>query len=98
MNKKNIICHYATLNANSLVKSQSSNTQKEYIRYLRLQNFQILCLQETHASTPSIIDSLNILLQPTQSNWTKHVGIVSFSSDYDISIIDTSSSFSSDRI
>lgn len=79
------------------MKSQSPQTQKEYIRYLRLLNFNILCLQETHASTPSIIDSFNILFQPTQSSWTKHVGIISFSAEYDINIIDTSLSFASDR-
>ncbi|KAI8364549.1 hypothetical protein BD560DRAFT_164118 [Blakeslea trispora] len=54
-------------------------------------------LQETHASTPEIIDSLNMRLQPCQSFWTEHVGIVSFSLDYRISLIDTSAHFNLPR-
>ena len=93
---KNIMFKYASLNANGLVKTTQS-TPSSYLRFLRLQNFSILSLQETHASTPEIIESLNMRLQPCQSFWTEHVGIASFSLDYRITIIDTSTHFNSPR-
>ena len=95
--RNNILCQYASLNANSLIKSNSPQTQKEYIRYLRLQKYDIICFQESHASTPELIHSLDIHFQPKMSHWTPHVGIISFSSNFQISIIGTSSTFISPR-
>ena len=95
--RNNILCQYASLNANSLIKSNSPQTQKDYIRYLRLQKYDIICFQESHASTPELIHSLNIHFQPKVSHWTQHVGIISFSNNFQISIIDTSSTFISPR-
>ncbi|KAI9358469.1 hypothetical protein BD770DRAFT_294451, partial [Pilaira anomala] len=53
--------------------------------------------QETQAKTPEIVNSLNIHFQPQYSIWTKHVGIVSLSSDYQITTINTSHLFVEDR-
>lgn len=97
MIKKDINCHFASLNANSLIKSSNKQTQANYIRYLRLQNLDIICLQETHAGSTESIQSLNIHFQPNQAYWTKHVGIISFSQSYQISMVDTSEYYTSDR-
>jgi exonuclease III len=94
---KNIICQFTSLNACSLIKSNNRQTQTEYIRYLRLQNYDILCFQETQARTPELISSLNIHFQPQSSYWTKHVGIVSLSPFFQISNINTSHIFTDDR-
>ncbi|KAI8364596.1 Endonuclease/exonuclease/phosphatase, partial [Blakeslea trispora] len=97
MQPKQILCKLASLNANGLVKTTNNSTPSSYLRFLRLQDFSILCFQETHASTPATIDNLNIRLQPTHSFWTPHVGIVSFSLDFYIDIVDTSAYFISPR-
>jgi exonuclease III len=75
---KKIHLNYGSLNANSLAKIQSPQTQSSYIRFLRLQNFDILALQETHA-TDTTTASIEMLLQAHQAFWTPHCGIVSFS-------------------
>jgi exonuclease III len=94
---KNILCNYASLNSNSLVKSGKIQIQSDYIRYLKLQQLDIICFQETQAKTPEIIHSLNIHFQHHAAIWTKHVGIVSFSSNYQITAINTSQFFEDDR-
>ncbi|CAO3629834.1 unnamed protein product [Mucor hiemalis] len=93
-----ILCRYASLNANSLVKSHNSRTQSEYIRYLKQQNFDIICFQESHASNSEIVTSLDLHFQANQTLWTKHVGIVSFSDNYRIIPFNTSSSYADDRL
>jgi hypothetical protein len=85
---KNLSFKYASLNCNSLVKKSKPATQSSFIRYLRLQQFDILSLQETHASDTTI-PSLNMHLQAKQTFWTEHCGIVSFSPSYVISQIST---------
>lgn len=94
---KNILCSYASLNACSLIKTQNRQTQSEYIRYLRLQHYDILCFQETQARTPELISSLDIHFQPQSSHWTKHVGVVSRSPNFHITTIDTSHIFADTR-
>ena len=95
---KEIICKYPSLNANGLNKTIQSSTPSHLLRFIRLQQFSILCFQETRAKTQEMINGLNIRLQPIQSFWTPRVGIVSFSLDFHITIIDTSNHFSTDRI
>ncbi|KAG1506010.1 hypothetical protein G6F47_010929 [Rhizopus delemar] len=76
--------------------SQSSPVQSAYIRYLRLQKFDIMSLQETHAS-PSSRTSLDMQFQAQQSFWTYHCGIVSFSSEFALTLIDGSPLYASDH-
>ncbi|OBZ80787.1 hypothetical protein A0J61_11163, partial [Choanephora cucurbitarum] len=90
--------HYDSLNANSLVKTPSNPLQKEYIRYLRLQQYSIVCFQETQVCHPDQGERLNLLFQCTQSFWTSKIGIVAFSENLQLSLIDTSSFFDSERI
>ncbi|KAG1531701.1 hypothetical protein G6F51_013414 [Rhizopus arrhizus] len=80
-----------------LIKTHAPQIQKDYIRYLRLQKYDILCFQETHASTPELIQSLDIYFQAKESHWTPHVGILSFNSNFYITTIDTSATFISTR-
>jgi exonuclease III len=94
---KNLLCTYASLNANSLIKTDSKQTQSEYIRYLRLRKYDIICFQETRASTQGLMDSLNIRFQPNASYWSKHVRILSFSPSFQLTRIDTSNLFEDDR-
>lgn len=93
---KDIHLKYASLNCNSLVISQSKSTQSSYLRYLRLQQFDIFSFQETHAS-PLTIPSLEMQLQAHQIFWTSHCCIASFSSEYILTQISTDAIFSSDR-
>lgn len=94
---KNIICQYASLNANSLIKSGHQSTQSNYIRYIKQQNYDIICFQEPRAKTPELIQSLNIHFQPINSIWNDHIGIVSLSPKFIITTIDTSHIYSDDR-
>lgn len=93
---KKINLNYASLNCNSLIKTQSTAVQSAYIRYLRLQKFDIMSLQETHAS-PSSRTSLDMQFQAQQSFWTYHCGIVSFSSEFALTLIDGSPLYASDH-
>lgn len=92
-----MICHYASLNACSLIKTNNKQTQSEFIRYLRLQKFDIMCFQESQARTPELISSLNMHFQPQSSHWTKHVGILSFATNFQLHTINTSHLFADDR-
>jgi exonuclease III len=96
MKEKKISFNYGSLNGNSLVKTASSITQSFYIRYLREQKFDILSLQETHA-TPSTIPSMDTQFQAQQTFWTYYCGIVSFSNNYILTQINTAHIFQSDR-
>lgn len=95
--RNNILCQYASLNTNGLIKTNSPQTQKDYTRYLRLQEYDIMCFEESHASTPELIHSLDIHFQPKISHWNPHVGILSFSNNFQVTLIDTSSTFVSSR-
>jgi endonuclease/exonuclease/phosphatase family metal-dependent hydrolase len=94
--KSKINLHYASLNCNSLVKSNSPTTQSSFIRYLRLQQFDILSLQETRASD-STIPSFNLQLQAIQTFWTYYCGIISFSPNHVLTLIDTDEIYTFDR-
>ena len=96
MREKHISFNYGSLNSNSLVKTSSATTQSFYIRYLREQQFDILSLQETHA-TPSTIPSMDTQFQAQQTFWTYYCGIVSFSTNYILTQIHTDHIFTSDR-
>lgn len=67
-----------SLNCRSIVKSNSPDTRASFIRYLRTLNCDILCLQETHASTESLQKLLNNQFQIYDSIWTSHCGIIIF--------------------
>ncbi|KAG1467594.1 hypothetical protein G6F56_004324 [Rhizopus delemar] len=66
-----------SLNCRSLVKSNNTQTSSDFIRYLRQLNYDILCLQETHAATFEQQHTLNIKFCIENTIWTKHCGIVS---------------------
>jgi exonuclease III len=51
---KNLSLKYVPLNCNSLVKQSRSATRSSFIRYLRLQQSDILSLQEVHASDTTV--------------------------------------------
>ncbi|KAI9365685.1 hypothetical protein BD770DRAFT_312795, partial [Pilaira anomala] len=87
----------APVNDADIKNGQVKQTQSDYIRYLRLLQHDIICFQETYAKTPELIDSLNIHFQPQDAIWNKHLGIVSFSSSFQLSLMDTSSYYESDR-
>jgi exonuclease III len=93
---KKIPFKYASLNCNSIGRAKQSSTQSSLIRYLRLQQFDILSLQETNASTSSI-PSLNILFQARQTFWTEHCGMISFSPTYILTPVTTEHIFKSNR-
>lgn len=92
-----IQCQFASLNANSIIKTNNPQTQKSYIRYLRSLNFDILCLQESHTSTDEKINSAKMHFQYETAFWTPHVGIISFSPKYQLHLVDTSDTFNSSR-
>ncbi|KAK4521701.1 uncharacterized protein ATC70_004235 [Mucor velutinosus] len=93
---KTIQFKYASLNSNSLVKVGHPQTQSPYLRHLRLQQFNIISLQETHA-TDTTITSIELQLQAQQYLWTYYCGIVSYSSGYILTKIATSYLYESDR-
>jgi hypothetical protein len=73
----------ATLNCRGLAKSVTEPAKFSFfIRYLRLHGIDILVLQETHANTPSVQQSLDIQLQAKSSVWSSHCGIVSFNPSF----------------
>ncbi|KAI9330551.1 Endonuclease/exonuclease/phosphatase, partial [Pilaira anomala] len=84
-----------SLNCRSLVKSSSTSVISPFIRHLKTPpspspKLDILTLQETHASTPEIITSLNLQFQSKSQIWTKHCGIISLNSSLRIEHIFTS--------
>ncbi|KAK4518210.1 2-oxoisovalerate dehydrogenase subunit alpha, mitochondrial [Mucor velutinosus] len=81
---------------NFLVKAGHPQTQSSYLRHIRLQQFNIISLQETHA-TDTTITSIELQLQAQQYLWTYYCGIVSYSSDYILTKIATSHLYESDR-
>ncbi|KAI9356679.1 hypothetical protein BD770DRAFT_457915, partial [Pilaira anomala] len=94
--KSKLNLKYGSLNCNSLVKTASSSTQSSYIRYLRHQQLDVLSLQETHTSADTI-PSINMQLQSHQSFWTPHCGIISFSPNHVLTLLDTDTLYASDR-
>ncbi|KAG1468931.1 hypothetical protein G6F56_003553 [Rhizopus delemar] len=72
----------ASLNCRGLYKQQQAMKTSQFIRYLRLSGYDILVLQETHASSYAIQEQLNLQMQTQSSVWTHHCGIVSLNPKY----------------
>lgn len=93
---KTIQFKYASLNSNSLVKAGHPQTQSSYLYHIRLQQFNIISFQGTHA-IDTTITSIGLQLQAKQYLWTYFCGIASFSSDYILTKIATTYLYDSDR-
>ena len=70
-----------TLNCRGLIKTSNSNKRKSFIRYLRSQSLDIICIQESHASNSELKSLLHNQFIAKDSIWTKHCGIVCLSDD-----------------
>ncbi|CAO3671576.1 hypothetical protein G6F70_002530 [Rhizopus microsporus] len=68
----------ASLNCRSLIKQSQPQLRQEFIRFLRSQSSDILTVQESHASTPNSIATLELLLRTSSATWSRHCGIISF--------------------
>lgn len=77
------IIHYtvkiATLNCRGLKKTENPKKRQQFIKYIKTLGYDILVLQETHASDQSTIDLFNTQFQCKSSLWTSHCGIISLS-------------------
>lgn len=71
----------ATLNCRGLIKSEKPKERQQFIRYLRTLEYDILVLQETHATNTSSIDLLNNHFQSKSSLWTQYCGIISLNNN-----------------
>ncbi|KAG1057614.1 hypothetical protein G6F43_000564 [Rhizopus delemar] len=69
----------ASLNCRGL-KKILTQSGRSFSRILRSLPYDILALQETHASTEQLQNRFNLSLQVTSSNWTPHCGLVTFNS------------------
>ncbi|CAO0792481.1 unnamed protein product [Mucor circinelloides] len=78
------------------MKASHPQTQSSYLRYLRLQQFNIILLQETHVSA-NTITSIELQLQAQQYLWTYYCGIASFSPEYILTKIATNHLYDSER-
>ena len=67
-----ILFKFASLNANSIIKTNNNLKQQKYIKYLRTLQHHIICLQESNVMNNSQIDDLKILFQCQQAHWTEH--------------------------
>lgn len=56
--------------------------RQQFIRYLRTLGFDILVLQETHATDTTIIDTFNIQFNSKSSLWTHDCSIISLNRNY----------------
>ena len=82
--REQLLLHFASLNCNSLVKSNNPQKQSDFIRHLRYLHFDILTLQETHVSSEAH-HLFNVQFQASQALWTPHCGVVSFSPMFHLS-------------
>ncbi|KAG2192693.1 hypothetical protein INT47_013195 [Mucor saturninus] len=73
------ILKIGTLNCRGLRKTAEPATSNQFIRYLRTQSFDLLALQETHASTTDIGNLFHTQFQAISSYWSHYCGIVCFS-------------------
>ncbi|KAI8967206.1 hypothetical protein BDB01DRAFT_734042, partial [Pilobolus umbonatus] len=48
-----------SINCRGLIKTQKTNMRNAFIRYLRSQPLDIVCIQESHAHTPELQSILN---------------------------------------
>ena len=76
--RSSLLLNFASLNCNSLVKSNNPQTQAHFIRYLRSLNFDLMAFQETHVSS-SNQQFITTQFQAHQALWTHECGLVSFS-------------------
>ena len=74
-----------TLNCRSLAKTANPQIRSSFIRHLRSLSFDLLALQETHAGDPLLQDILHTQFQASSSIWSSHCGLVSTSSDIELS-------------
>lgn len=77
----------ATLNCRGLKKTENQKKRTQFIRYLRTLGYDILVLQETHATDPLTIEQFNIQFQSKSSLWTPHCGILSLNNKFTIQSI-----------
>lgn len=77
INNKLTNINICSLNCRSLSKPTNATASQDLSRFLCSQHFDILCLQETHATDINTQERLDIQLQAQQSIWTPHCGIVS---------------------
>ncbi|KAG0867260.1 hypothetical protein G6F15_012447 [Rhizopus arrhizus] len=92
-NSKNINLRIGSLNCRSLAKPNQPTVSSEFIRFLRSQSFDLVTLQETHASDLETQQTLDMKFQAKSSIWSRHCGIVSLNS----SIVLSSSLISIDQ-
>ncbi|KAG1087739.1 hypothetical protein G6F42_020503 [Rhizopus arrhizus] len=71
--------HGTSLNCRGL-KKILTQSGRSFSRILRSLPYDILALQETHASTEQLQIRFNLSLQVSSSNWTPHCGLVTFNS------------------
>lgn len=81
---KTLLLNLASLNCNSLVKSNSLTKQSSYLRYLHLMKYDLFAFQETHVTNMNQ-ELINMQLQPLHSLWTYHCGLVSYSTNFMLS-------------
>ncbi|KAG0743848.1 hypothetical protein G6F57_009971 [Rhizopus arrhizus] len=67
----------ASFNCRGL-KKVLTNSGCSFSQILRSVPYDLLALQETHASTEQLQNSFNMILQASDSNWTHHCGLISF--------------------
>ncbi|KAG1272193.1 hypothetical protein G6F66_013395 [Rhizopus arrhizus] len=67
-----------------LVKTNDTQKQSQYVRYLRSLQFNLMAFQETHV-TDTHIQTINMQFQATQSLWTYHCDLLSFSPSFVLS-------------
>jgi exonuclease III len=79
-NSKNINLRIGSLNCLSLAKPNQPTVSSEFIRFLRSQSFDVVSLQETHASDPETQQTLDMKFHAKSSIWSRHCGIVSLNS------------------
>lgn len=73
-----------SLNSCSLPKLSNPKVSSSFIRYLRSLDYDVLCFQESHASSDDVQSTLNMKLQAHSSIWTEHCGVVSLDPSIDI--------------
>lgn len=75
------------LNCRGLRKENNPKKRQLFLRHLRSLGYDVLILQETHATTQTIIQELNFQFQTTSSHWTQHCAIVVLNNRYSLEIV-----------
>ncbi|OBZ81852.1 Transposon TX1 uncharacterized protein [Choanephora cucurbitarum] len=83
-NRDQLLLNFASLNCNSLVKSNNPKKQANFVRHLGYLNFDILALQVTHVSSKAHT-LFTVQFQASQAIWTSHCGLVSSSPMFTLS-------------